>query len=134
MGAAQAVAAAVRRPERLAAVAALGGGGSFRAGERVKDVAFFVGCGDQDFLLGGARNLRQALQKGGVKKVVYRQYEDVEHLAVVQLALDHVFAFFEENLHRMRALLVDLISNLPTEWQCDCSTAVGPLSPYESGR
>jgi pimeloyl-ACP methyl ester carboxylesterase len=96
MGAAQAVAAAVRRPERLAAVAALGGGGSFRAGERVKDVAFFVGCGDQDFLLGGARNLRQALQKGGVKKVVYRQYEDVEHLAVVQLALDDVFTFFDE--------------------------------------
>ncbi len=96
MGAAQAVGVAVRRPERLAAVAALGGGGTFRAGERVKDVAFFVGCGDRDFLLGGARNLRQGLEKGGVKKVVWRQYEDVEHLAVVQLALDDVFGFFDE--------------------------------------
>ena len=28
---------------------------------------------------------------------------------------DHVFAFFEENLHRMRALLLDLIEHLPTE-------------------
>jgi 5'-methylthioadenosine phosphorylase len=45
---------------------------------------------------------------------------------------DHVFAFFEENLHHMRALLLDLVTHLPTEWSCDCAGAVGPLTPYES--
>jgi len=46
---------------------------------------------------------------------------------------DRVFAFFEENLDRMRALLLDLIAHLPTEWnRCDCAAALGPLTPYES--
>ena len=50
---------------------------------------------------------------------------------------DHVFAFFEENLHRMRGLLLDLIAHLPdagasTTWTCECEAAVGPLSPHET--
>jgi 5'-methylthioadenosine phosphorylase len=45
---------------------------------------------------------------------------------------DHVFAFFEENLHRMRALLLDLIEHLPTDWGgCECAAAIGPLTRYE---
>jgi 5'-methylthioadenosine phosphorylase len=45
---------------------------------------------------------------------------------------DHVFAFFEENLHRMRALLLDLVAHLPTEWNgCECAAALGPLTRYE---
>jgi 5'-methylthioadenosine phosphorylase len=50
---------------------------------------------------------------------------------------DHVFTFFEENLHRMRALLLDLIAHLPapadtTAWGCECELALGPLSPHET--
>ncbi len=46
---------------------------------------------------------------------------------------DHVFAFFEENLHRMRALLLDLIPRVPSEARgCDCADALGPLGPYET--
>jgi 5'-methylthioadenosine phosphorylase len=46
---------------------------------------------------------------------------------------DHVFAFFEENLHRMRALLVDLVAGLPrTGFACECASAIGPLAPYET--
>jgi 5'-methylthioadenosine phosphorylase len=55
---------------------------------------------------------------------------DPEVAAVTQ---DHVFAFFEENLHRMRALLLDLIAGLPDEPAgCDCQSAIGPLAPYET--
>ena len=47
---------------------------------------------------------------------------------------DHVFAFFEENLHRMRALLLEMIPRLASEPDgCDCTGAIGPLTPYESG-
>ncbi len=58
----------------------------------------------------------------------------VEHdPAVAAVTQDHVFAFFEENLHRMRALLLDLVEHLPSEPEgCDCRSAIGPLSPYES--
>ena len=58
----------------------------------------------------------------------------VEHdPSVAAVTQDHVFAFFEENLHRMHALLLDLISALPDEpIGCECANAIGPLSPYES--
>ena len=58
----------------------------------------------------------------------------VEHdPGVAPVTQDHVFAFFEENLHRMRALLLDLIGGLPrTPSACDCEHAIGPLEPYET--
>lgn len=96
MGAGQAVSLAGRSPERVAAVAALGGGGSVTEGEKLKAVPFFVGCGDKDFLLSSAKGLHKALEKAGVKKVTYKGYDDVEHLAIVQVALKDVFAFFDE--------------------------------------
>jgi len=51
---------------------------------------------------------------------------------VAPVTQDHVFAFFEENLHRMRGLLLDVIPRLPpVPAGCACSDAVGPLHPYE---
>ena len=45
---------------------------------------------------------------------------------------DQVFAFFEENLHRMRALLDELLPGLPDEPSgCDCAAAAGPLHAFE---
>jgi predicted esterase len=95
MGAAQAVATAGRHPERFAAVAALGGGGAVRASEKLKDVRFFVGVGDKDFALNGARTLHKSLTKNEVKVAKFKLYEDVEHLVIVQLALPEVFEWFE---------------------------------------
>jgi 5'-methylthioadenosine phosphorylase len=59
----------------------------------------------------------------------------VEHdPAVAAVTQDHVFEFFEANLHRMRALLLDLIPQLPDDPSgCECAGAIGPLSPYEIG-
>ena len=59
---------------------------------------FFVGVGDKDFALGGARTLHAALEKAGVKEVRFKKYENVEHLAVVQMALPELFAFFDKAL------------------------------------
>jgi 5'-methylthioadenosine phosphorylase len=58
----------------------------------------------------------------------------VEHdPGVAAVTQDHVFTFFEQNLHRMRALLVELISQLPLEPAgCDCTAALGPLSHYDT--
>jgi hypothetical protein len=53
----QAVANAVRTPERFRAVAALGGGGRVRANAALKSLPFFVGVGSQDFALSGAKAL-----------------------------------------------------------------------------
>lgn len=100
LGAAQAVAAAGRMPERIAGVAALGGSGGFARSDALKAVPFFVGVGKEDFALTGARGLAQNLQKAGVATVVLREYPDVEHLLVVQLGLGDVFAFFDDTAKR----------------------------------
>jgi len=57
----------------------------------------------------------------------------VEHDAgVAPVSQEQVFAFFEENLHRVRALLGELLPELPTEpTGCGCADAVGPLHAFD---
>ena len=38
-----------------------------------------------------------------------------------------VFEFFQDNVHRLRDLLFDLIATLPAKRKCQCAEAVGPL-------
>lgn len=96
MGAAAAVASAVKAPQRFRAVAPLGGGGTAR-GTGLGSLPFFVGVGTRDFALQGARGLHERLTALGAPSTL-REYQDVEHLAIVQVALPDVFAFFERSL------------------------------------
>jgi predicted esterase len=100
LGAAQVVSAAGLRPGRYAAVGALGGGGRAEPSEGLKELPFFIGCGSEDFALAGARGLHAALERSGVRKLRFREYEGMEHLVVVQLSLPEVFAFFDEAARR----------------------------------
>lgn len=94
MGGGQAVAAACRAPQRFAAAAVLGGGGRVKPSPELAAVRFFVAAGSDDFGLAAATNLRDALRQGG-SSPVFRIYPRIEHLAIVQVALDDVFAFFD---------------------------------------
>ncbi|MEY4672563.1 MAG: hypothetical protein RL148_347 [Planctomycetota bacterium] len=96
MGAAAAVAAAVKSPNRYRAVAPLGGGGTAR-GTGLGQLPFLVGVGTRDFALQGARSLNARLEALGAPTTL-REYPDVEHLAIVQIALPDVFAFFDRSL------------------------------------
>ncbi len=96
MGGGQTAAAANLTPEKFAGVAVLGGGGAIRnVTEPLQKLPFFVGIGTEDFALRGAKALHAALQKAEVKQITYREYPDIEHLAIVQVALKDVFAFFD---------------------------------------
>lgn len=99
MGAMQAIANAVQAPERYRAVAALGGGGRVRRSEELKKLRFFVGVGTKDFARAGANGLHRALEAAGASSD-FREYAEVEHLAIVQLALADVFRFFDQALAR----------------------------------
>jgi predicted esterase len=101
MGAMQAMSNANRTPERFAAVAALGGGGSVRRSDALTKLPFLVGVGSRDFALGQARTLHGSLQKAAAPSTL-REYPGVEHLAIVQVALDDVFAWFDTILGRTR--------------------------------
>lgn len=90
MGAAQTVSLCQEHPELFAAAAALGGGGG-----RVKQAAFaklpfFIGVGDKDFALAGARALAKALPDATLK-----EYPGVEHMLIVREALPDVFTMWD---------------------------------------
>ncbi|MBM4062287.1 MAG: alpha/beta fold hydrolase [Planctomycetes bacterium] len=97
MGAAQAVAAAMRAPGSHRAVAALGGSGNVRRGVELGATRFFVAAGSRDFARGGAQALHRALLDAGARST-WREYPGVEHLAIVQIALPDVFVGFDRAL------------------------------------
>lgn len=96
MGAARAVTDSQLTSLPFAAVAALGGGGRVTQPQKLAKTAFMVGIGIEDFAYARARELHRMLQAAKVREVRYLELPDVEHLAIVQLALEQVFAFFDE--------------------------------------
>jgi pimeloyl-ACP methyl ester carboxylesterase len=97
MGAAQAMAQVSKHPESVTMLAALGGGGNVRDSEAIRKVPFYVAAGERDFGKPRAKSLRQQLERIGCP-VEYREYPNVEHMVIVQAALDDVFAFFDKGL------------------------------------
>ncbi len=95
MGAMTAVNIAQNNPKLFAGLAALGGGGFVSKAEAFKALPVFIGAGEQDFALGMAQSLKEALSKSTVKPT-FKQYPNAEHLTVVQDALLDVFAFFDK--------------------------------------
>ena len=91
MGAANAAAAAPQI-QGVAGVALLGGGGAIR-GDWTR-IPTFLGAGSADFGLPGVRGSRLALERQEAPRLVFREYLDIEHLAVVAVALPDVFDFF----------------------------------------
>jgi 5'-methylthioadenosine phosphorylase len=52
--------------------------------------------------------------------------------SVTPVTQEQVFSFFDDNLHRLRQLLLDMIPTLPAESTCDCAQAVGPLAHFDA--
>lgn len=95
MGAGQAVALAQQSPERWCGVAALGGAGRVSKVDAFRQVPAFVGCGTEDFALGGTRAMSKALTSAGVERCICKEYPDIEHILIVQVALPEVFRWYE---------------------------------------
>jgi alpha-beta hydrolase superfamily lysophospholipase len=74
----------------------MGGGGRIRDAKAFATLPTFIGIGDKDFTLGGAKSLHQTLQKTGATNVRYKEYPDIEHLVIVREALPDAFAMFDE--------------------------------------
>ncbi len=95
MGAGQAARQVTRSPEQVAAAVALGGGGSVGGSPAAVQVPWFVAAGEFDFGRGGAESLARDIRTAG-GRVVSRTYADVEHMVIVQAALDDVFRFLDD--------------------------------------
>lgn len=97
MGAGQVVRQAGLHPELPVAAVALGGGSRMPNAEKVKSIHWFVAAGDQDFGRSGATQLHKSLEAAGVQSD-YHDYPDVEHMVIVQAAIDDAFRFFDNTL------------------------------------
>lgn len=95
MGAGQVIRQASQQPELFRAAAALGGGSGVRNAERLGTIAWFSGAGALDFGKSGAVALARSLKSASIP-VTYKEYADVEHMIIVQAALDDVFAFLDQ--------------------------------------
>jgi predicted esterase len=95
MGASQAMAQVSAHPDQVMAVAALGGGGSAKPSLRSKEIRFYVAAGDRDFGRPRAKSLVDSLSKMECN-VQYREFPNVEHMVIVQAALDEVFEFLDQ--------------------------------------
>lgn len=96
MGAAQAIAQVSAHADQVRAVAALGGGGMPGKSLRSSNVRFYVAAGDRDFGLPRAKSLADTLRNLGCS-VDFREFTNVEHMVIVQAALDEVFAFLDQS-------------------------------------
>jgi predicted esterase len=94
MGAAQAMMQANQFPELVAATAITGGGGVANQ-PQLREIPFFVAAGDRDFGKRNAKNLAERLNQLG-SRVDYREYEDVEHMVIMQAAWDDAFEFLSK--------------------------------------
>lgn len=95
MGAAQVMRQASIDPDLPAAAVAMGGGGRMGDAEKYARFPWFVAAGEFDFGRGGARALADSLKQGKVD-ARYSEYPDVEHMVIVQAALDDAFKFLDE--------------------------------------
>ncbi|MEI8213853.1 MAG: hypothetical protein WCI02_17015 [Planctomycetota bacterium] len=95
MGAAQTIAQTCSHPDAIQAVVAMGGGGRVARSEALTKVPFFVAAGTRDFGRPGAMALTEQLRQAKCE-VVYRDYENVEHMVIVQAALDDATDFIEK--------------------------------------
>lgn len=96
MGAGQVATQVGKHPDLPLAVAAIGGGGRPGNLAAAARVPWYVAAGSLDFGKSGARSLSQSLQRAGGKQVTYREFPDVEHMVIVQAALDEAFQFFDK--------------------------------------
>lgn len=120
-----ALAAAEASPGSYAAAAALGGGWRVGSAGALRDFPLFLGAGSEDFAFAGVERLARRLADAKARAVEFRRYPDVEHIAVVPLALRDVFSFFDGAARRAGA---------PGATGERGPPAPAPRSPTPSGR
>lgn len=99
MGAAQVMRQMQRDPSCAFAAAALGGGSQMATSSAttLKAVKWYVAAGTEDFGRAGALQLHRSLTAAGVTSE-YHDFPSVEHLVIVQAAINDVFRFFDQSI------------------------------------
>lgn len=95
MGGAEVVRQVSLDPQPPRAAVVIGGGGIVKDTAAVRAMPWLVAAGELDFGRGGAKSLTARLKQLDCE-VTYREYPSVEHMVIVQAALDDVFEFLDK--------------------------------------
>lgn len=87
-------------PDRFAAIAMVAGGGAIRDRAALANAPLLVVVGEADFLRQGVLSFVRAVQRSAPNRLRLIDMADVEHFAVVQLAMPDVFAHFDAAVPR----------------------------------
>ncbi|MEM7457594.1 MAG: hypothetical protein AAF456_24910 [Planctomycetota bacterium] len=79
------------------AAALMGGGFAIPESDRTASVPMFIATGQYDFAASGCRALVDALNEHGYENE-FKEYPFVEHMTIVQVALNDAFKFFDEKI------------------------------------
>jgi len=94
MGAMQGLNLVAKSPEAVRRLAILGGGQRVRQVGDFTQIPLFAGAGAEDFGKGGVQQVARQFRQAGLS-LEEKDYPQIEHLGIVQVALDDVFRFFE---------------------------------------
>jgi predicted esterase len=96
MGASQSIELVEKHPKLFAGVALFGGGSGLKDPKAFKELPTFIGIGTKDqFGFNKTKALNKTLVESNVSKLIYKEYEDFEHLVIVREALPDAFKMFD---------------------------------------
>jgi predicted esterase len=95
MGAAQVIRQVTLHPELASGAAVIGGGSATREAAKLKGIGWYIAAGELDFGRRGANAFYRSLQGAGAERLTYQEFPDVEHMVIVQAALDSMFKYFD---------------------------------------
>jgi uncharacterized protein (TIGR01244 family) len=95
MGAGQVIRQVSQNPQLASAAVAIGGGNRVRDPQAIAAIPWFIAAGEHDFGRRGAKALADSLAAAGKGTIEYREYPDIEHMVIVQAALDDCFGFLD---------------------------------------
>lgn len=96
MGAAQVIRQASLHPKLPKGAAVIGGGSSVRDAKSLASIAWYVSAGQLDFGRSGAMAFHQSMKSVNAPRLVYQEFEGIEHLVIVQACLDDLFKYFDQ--------------------------------------
>jgi predicted esterase len=94
MGAGQALEFAVNHSKEVKALGLMGGAGAIGKNQSLGTMPVFVGVGSEDFSRAAVAKFSQEAIKQPENKLVFKEYESIEHSSICQVCLPEMFDFF----------------------------------------
>ena len=100
MGASQALGFALNHSKEVKALGLMGGAGSIGKNQSLGNMPVFVGVGSEDFARASVVKFSQEAMKQPENKLVFKEYESIDHSSICQVCLPEMFDFSSMSLKK----------------------------------